>query len=55
MRTETDIKTWENWTGRKFPKSGKYEIKGALSKIIIDKKSNKGIYLEPNVWIEHTV
>lgn len=55
MRTETDIKTWESWTGKKFAKSGKYEIKGALSKIIINKKNDKGIYLEPNVWIEHTV
>ena len=47
------ISKWEEWTGKKFPKSGEYNIDGALTLIKIDLKRNIGEYIEPNIWIVH--
>jgi len=46
---------WEEWTDRKFPKSGSYLIPGALEPITIDLDLDLGRYEEPNVWMRHTV
>lgn len=46
---------WEQWTGLKFPQNGKYVIPGALNPIEVDVEKNKGVYIEPNVWIVHEV
>ncbi len=45
------VSDWEQWAGMRFPESGLYPIAGALMplKIVLDK--NKGIYVEPNVWV----
>ncbi len=55
MRTEADLATWKKWTGLDFPQSGKHNAPRALEKITVDKENDRGIYLEPNVWIEHQV
>jgi len=55
MRTQADLATWSKWTGMDFSKSGQYDVPGALEKITVDKESDRAVYLEPNVWIEHTV
>jgi GNAT superfamily N-acetyltransferase len=44
---------WEQWTGMKFPQSGRYIIDGALNPIEIDIEKDEGVYIEPNVWIVH--
>lgn len=49
------IKEWEKWTGLHFPTSGDYIIPGALTPIQIDRQSNIGIYIEPNVWMHHPI
>jgi GNAT superfamily N-acetyltransferase len=46
---------WEQWTGLKFPQKGKYIIPGALAPIEVDVEKNRGVYIEPNVWIVHEV
>lgn len=46
---------WEEWTGMKFPQTGKYIIPGALNPIEIDIEKDEGRYIEPNVWIVHEV
>jgi hypothetical protein len=46
---------WEEWTGRKFPKSGSYLVAGALEPVEIDLDLDLGSYEEPNVWMRHTV
>jgi len=46
---------WESWTGLKFPQSGPYIIPGALTPIDMDIKKDKGTYLEPNVWMQHSI
>jgi hypothetical protein len=45
---------WEQWTGMKFPQTGRYIIPGALNPIEIDKQKEEGLYIEPNVWIQHS-
>ena len=46
---------WEEWTGMKFPQSGRYVIPGALNPIEIDVDKDEGIYIEPNVWMVHEI
>lgn len=46
---------WEEWTEMKLPQSGKYIIPGALKPISIDIQRDEGVYVEPNVWIQHTI
>lgn len=46
---------WEQWTGLKFPQSGKYHIPGALNPIEMDIEKDEGVYIEPNVWMVHSL
>jgi hypothetical protein len=55
MIIEDTVDKWEKWTGLKFPESGQYVIPGALVPMEIDRKKNKGTYLEPNVWTVHDI
>jgi GNAT superfamily N-acetyltransferase len=47
--------SWEAWTGMKFPQSGPYVIPGALVPMQMDVEKDEGIYIEPNVWMVHTI
>jgi GNAT superfamily N-acetyltransferase len=46
---------WEEWTGLKFPQSGKYYVEGALNPIDMNTEKDEGIYVEPNVWMVHEI
>ena len=46
---------WEQWTGMAFPESGSYVVEGALVPVEIDRTRDVGSYVEPNVWMRHTV
>lgn len=46
---------WESWTGLKFPRSGEYVIPGALNPIQINIEEDHGDYVEPNVWMVHSL
>lgn len=46
---------WEEWTGMKFPQSGEYVIPGALNPMAMDLENDQGMYIEPNVWMVHTL
>jgi hypothetical protein len=48
------IAEWEEWTGMRFPASGTYVVPGALEPIEMDVASDRGVYVEPNVWMHHT-
>lgn len=47
------VQQWKEWTGMEFPGSGKYVIPEGLIPLEIDLDSNTGIYIEPNVWLNH--
>lgn len=49
------IAQWEFWTGLRFPDSGPYVIPGALTLIEMDCEADLGIYVEPNVWMAHSM
>jgi len=53
MLIEGSIEDWSKWTGMIFPESGKYIIPGALRPVEFDLEKDKGIYLEPNIWIKY--
>lgn len=55
MRIVGTVKTWEQWTGRSFLKSGEYIVKGALVPVNIDVEKDSGVYVEPNVWMVHEI
>ncbi len=37
----------------RFPESGTYSVPGALRPIEIDVEADRGVYVEPNVWMHH--
>ncbi|WP_051645122.1 hypothetical protein [Labrenzia sp. DG1229] len=47
------VSEWEDWTGQKFPGSGQYIVPFALNPVDVDIERNRGIYVEPNVWVVH--
>ena len=52
---EGTVAEWEEWTGMAFPDSGSYVVEGALVPVEIDRAQDVGRYVEPNVWMRHTV
>lgn len=46
---------WEAWTGLKFPQSGTYHVAGALNPMEINLEKDEGVYIEPNVWLVHSL
>ncbi|HZO32280.1 MAG TPA: GNAT family N-acetyltransferase, partial [Chloroflexota bacterium] len=55
MVIEGTVSEWENWTGLAFPESGQYVVTGALVPVTIDREADRGLYVEPNVWMLHHV
>jgi hypothetical protein len=55
MVVEGRVRDWEGWTGMRFPDSGRYVVPGALVPVTIDRRRDRGRYVEPNVWMLHPV
>jgi GNAT superfamily N-acetyltransferase len=47
------VAEWQTWTGMAFPDSGDYVIPDGLSTLRIDREADQGVYIEPNVWLQH--
>ncbi len=47
------IADWQEWTGMQFPASGTYVVPGALEPVEMDLAADRGVYVEPNVWMHH--
>ncbi len=39
----------------RFPESGQYIVPGALVPVEIDRENDTGRYVEPNVWMKHSL
>jgi len=50
---EGTVSEWEEWAKMEFPDSGSYVVPGALVPVEIDRTLDRGVYLEPNVWVRH--
>ena len=55
MRISGTVAEWEGWAKMAFPDSGAYVVPGALVPIEIDRERDEGVYVEPNVWMHHTL
>jgi GNAT superfamily N-acetyltransferase len=53
MRIEGSVADWEAWTGMAFPESGAYVVPRAADVVTIDREADRGVYLDPNVWLVH--
>lgn len=53
FRISGSVSDWELWTGMRFPQTGLYIIPDALNPITINRETNHGEYIEPNVWMAH--
>ena len=52
---EARVAEWEEWTDMAFPDSDAYVVEGALVPVQIDRDTDSGRYVEPNVWMRHPV
>lgn len=54
MQISGTVPEWEDWANMRFPSSGEYVVPGAIVPVTIDYNNNRGIYVEPNIWIIHS-
>lgn len=47
------VADWERWSGLRFPVSGPYAVAECLTPVQIDLEQDRGLYIEPNVWMVH--
>lgn len=55
MTIPGSLKDWKDWTGMKFPGSGRYIVEGALVPVEINTDPGACMYIEPNVWVVHEI
>lgn len=53
MTMEGTVDEWRAWTGLAFPGSGAYLVPLAAAPVAIDIEADRGVYLDPNVWVVH--
>ncbi|GAA2431654.1 hypothetical protein GCM10010191_51850 [Actinomadura vinacea] len=46
---------WRRWTGLPFDRDGDVEVPGALVPVHCDTAHDHAVYVEPNVWVRHTL
>lgn len=49
------ITDWTRWTAMTFESSGQWVVPGALVPIHISLEQDHGVYVEPNIWVRHTL
>jgi GNAT superfamily N-acetyltransferase len=49
------IADWAAWTGARFTASGPVAIPGALVPVQVALAQDQAVYVEPNVWVRHSV
>jgi GNAT superfamily N-acetyltransferase len=54
LRITGTVAEWEEWTGMTFPESGDCWFPRGLATLTIDREADRGMYWEPNVWMQHT-
>jgi GNAT superfamily N-acetyltransferase len=49
------IADWSAWTNTEFGYSGQHAVTGALVPVHMSLEHDHGVYVEPNVWVHHTL
>jgi GNAT superfamily N-acetyltransferase len=47
------VAQWEHWTGLALPESGTYVISQGMDVLRVDRGADEGVYVEPNIWVQH--
>ena len=55
MLIRGSLAEWEKWTKMKFPESGQFHVPGALNPVEVNVEKDEALYIEPNVWMVHTI
>ncbi|MGN9814447.1 N-acetyltransferase [Streptomyces sp. SD11] len=55
MTVAASLDEWREWTGLPFDKEGQVEVPGALVPVHCEPALGYGVYVEPNVWVRHTL
>jgi hypothetical protein len=53
MTMAGSLAEWRQWTGLSFDTTGSVVVPGALTPVICDVEHDYGVYVEPNVWVQH--
>jgi hypothetical protein len=53
MTVAAPLSQWTDWTGLRFPISGRFHLPGGLAPLVVDCSAGTGLYEEPNVWMRH--
>jgi GNAT superfamily N-acetyltransferase len=53
MTVRGSLAEWEEWCGLPLPGSGHYVLPGLLSPLQVNMEQDRGLYVEPNVWMVH--
>ncbi|WP_041302938.1 hypothetical protein [Mycolicibacterium rhodesiae] len=54
-RIDGTVREWESWLGMALPESGEFVFPGGLSPLAVDRASDRATYVEPNVWMIHSL
>ncbi|MEN3534227.1 N-acetyltransferase [Microbispora sp. ZYX-F-249] len=49
------LEEWRDWTGLPFHRTGDVEVPGALVPVHCDADHGFAVYVEPNVWVRHSL
>ncbi|WP_030788687.1 GNAT family N-acetyltransferase [Streptomyces sp. NRRL S-920] len=55
MTVSGSLAQWREWTGLPFDEAGPVEVPGALVPVHCEPERGYGVYVEPNVWVRHTL
>jgi len=55
LRITGTVAEWEEWTEMRFLESGEHVFPNGLAPLVIEREADRGLYFEPNVWMQHRV
>lgn len=55
MTIAGSLAQWRAWTGLPFDSSGEVHVDGALVPVRCDVERDHAVYVEPNVWVRHSL
>ncbi len=53
MTVAGNLAQWKEWTSIDFDRDGEVDVPGALAPVIVNRRRDVAIYIEPNVWVRH--
>ncbi|MGW5055437.1 N-acetyltransferase [Actinokineospora sp. NPDC004072] len=54
MTISGTLAQWRSWTGLPFTEPGPVAVPDALAPVLCDPEQDVAVYIEPNVWVEHS-